>query len=597
MPAPSPLTAMPEGPLNVTISVDGTDKPNLPLISVTVRHALNTISWAKLVVADGDMTKGTMTLGDDTLFKPGTALVVKAGHGDDSTEIFSGVVVRQGLRITGPNDSRLEVECRHTACKATLGRRSAHYSEQTDSAIIESLLGRHGLACDVSATTVTHHALSQHYCSDWDFIVARADAMGQVLHMAGPKIVVEAPKFSAAPVLTVTWGTDLIDLRADIDARTQWTSVQASCWDPSQQDLLQGSSEAPVDGNAHGDLKGAALGELGGLDPLALQSCAPLGKEQLDAWAKATQLKATLARQRGHLSFQGSALAVPGSLITLAGVGKRFGGDVYLCAVQHELTDGAWTTQAEFGRDPDWQVDRRDISAPLNAGLLPGIAGLHIGVVMKLDEDPQGEQRIQVKLPALQAEAPGIWARLLQAHASSGFGHFFVPEIGDEVLLGFLNDDPRHPVVLGSLYSSQRQPPYAPEAKNNTKAIVTRCKHRIEFNEEDKIITVVTPGKNTVVLDDKDKSILLKDENGNSVKLSTTGIALDSPKEITLTAGTKVAIKASTGLTLDCDADIAAAGMNITATAKVGFTGKGSATAELSAAGQTTVKGGLVMIN
>ena len=172
-----------------------------------------------------------------------------------------------------------------------------------------------------------------------------------------------------------------------------------------------------------------------------------------------------------------------------------------------------------------------------------------------------------------------------------------MPEIGDEVLVGFLNDDPSYPVVLGSLYSSSRAMHYTPDAKNDIKAIVTRCLHRIEFNEQDKVITIVTPAKNTVVLDDKNKRIRLEDQNGNSVELAPDGIALDSPKAITLTAGTAMTLKAKTGMTLSCEADIDASGANIKAEARIGFTGKGSATAELSAAGQTTVKGGMVMIN
>jgi uncharacterized protein involved in type VI secretion and phage assembly len=218
-------------------------------------------------------------------------------------------------------------------------------------------------------------------------------------------------------------------------------------------------------------------------------------------------------------------------------------------------------------------------------------------VVTKLDEDPEGEQRVQVQLPYLQVETPGIWARLAQGHASSGFGSFFLPEVGDEVVLGFFNDDPAHPVILGSLYSSSRTPPYALAAPNNTKAIVTRCKHRIEFNEEDKIITIETPAKNTVVLDDKAKSVLVKDQNGNSIKLSSAGIALDSPKDIELTAQGAIRLSAQTGIQLDCQADIQAKGLNVTAQAQANFTAKGAAGAELSASGQTTVKGAMVLIN
>ena len=70
-----------------------------------------------------------------------------------------------------------------------------------------------------------------------------------------------------------------------------------------------------------------------------------------------------------------------------------------------------------------------------------------------------------------------------------------------------------------------------------------------------------------------------------------------SPKDIKLTAQGGITLTATTGMKFDCQADIQAQGLNITAQAQVAFTGKGSATAELSAAGQTTVKGALVMIN
>lgn len=585
------------GPLRVTISCDGTDQTELPLVSVQVRHALNSVSWARLVLIDGDMPTGKLPLSDGKLFKPGVAIVVKAGYGDIEESIFSGIVVRHGFKISGNNYSRLEVECRHAACKMTLARVSAHYVNQTDSAIISALIDKVGLSADVQSTDITHLELAQHYCSDWDFMLARADALGLLVQCGDGQLSVKSPEFGAEPVLSLAWGGELIDFSADIDARSQWTAVQACAWDPAQQAVLQGTASSPQAGASQGNLDGSTLAAVASPETWGLQSCAPQTKEMLDAWAKATQLKATLARVRGHMAFQGSAKARPGCLVSLQGVGERFSGDVFLSAVEHDITDGNWICRGEFGLPAEWHVQRPDVQAAPNAGLLPGTHGLHIGVVMKLDEDPAGEQRVQVQLPSLQADTPGIWARLAQLHASAGFGTFWLPEVGDEVVLGFFHEDPSHPVILGSLYSSKHSPPYALEAGNPTKAIVTRCQHRIEFNEDDKIITIETPAKNTLVLDEKDKSVTLKDQNGNSVKLSSAGITLESPKDIQLNAQGGITLKAATGIQLDCQADIQAKGLNITAQAQIGFTGKGSATAELSAAGQTTVKGGLVMIN
>src|SRR6266568_758159 len=184
-----------DGPVRVTISCEGDDQDDLPLISVIVRHALNAVSWARLVIADGDMPEGKVPLSDGEQFKPGSAIVVKAGYGDSEAEIFSGIVVRHGFKISGNNYSRLEVECRHAACKMTLGRRCAHYVDQSDSAVIQTLIGNAGLSADVSSTSVTHKGLVQHNCTDWDFMLARADAMGLVVQCADGKLSVKAPDF------------------------------------------------------------------------------------------------------------------------------------------------------------------------------------------------------------------------------------------------------------------------------------------------------------------------------------------------------------------------------------------------------------------
>ena len=250
---------------------------------------------------------------------------------------------------------------------------------------------------------------------------------------------------------------------------------------------------------------------------------------------------------------------------------------------------------AEFGSPATWLAERDDILAPTAAGLVPGIKGLHVGLVVKLDGDPDQEHRVQVSVPT--AGVDHVWARLMQFHASNTFGAFFLPEIGDEVVLGWFDDDPAHPVVLGSLYSAKNVPPQPLEAANNIKTIVTRCQASLSFDDENKVITVKTPAGNVVVLSDKDKSITLTDQNGNKVELGSGGVTVDSPKDIKLSAKGSISIDAVGALSLSSKADVKLAGLNVNATAQVGLVAKGSATAELSASGQTTVKGAMVMIN
>lgn len=593
----NPSSSGADGALRVSISAAGKTLTALPIMSVTVRRAINRIPWAEIVLQDGDMPTGSFELSDADTFVPGADVVVSAGFGSEETTLFTGVVMRHGVKIDGASDARLVIECRDKAAKMTIGRNNANYLQQKDSDIMSTLIGNHGLSADVQSTTTQYDELVQFYCSDWDFMLARADANGLLVNVDAGKVSVQPPSTSGSAALSVSWGLDLMSFEADIDARNQFEAVQAASWDPKQQAVALGDSATPVSLNVQGNLDGDTLAQVASPATYVLQTGTAQPAATLTTWAKATQQKAALARVRGRMRLLGNATVVPDSLIEVKGVGTRFNGSVYVSAVEHRLANGNWISEVEFGLRPEWHVERSDVMAPANGGLLPGVSGLQIGVVLKLDGDPEGEERIQVKLPVLQAQTEGVWARLLQFYASNAFGAFFLPEVGDEVLIGYLNADPSHPLVLGSLYSSSRKPPYVIEAENNTKAIVTRCLHKIEFNEQDKIITIITPGKNQVVLDDKNQSILVQDQNNNSVKLSSSGIDLTSQSDIKLTAKGGVTISANAAINLESQADVKATGLNVNCEAQIGFVGKGSATAELSASGQTTVKGAMVMIN
>lgn len=104
-------------------------------------------------------------------------------------------------------------------------------------------------------------------------------------------------------------------------------------------------------------------------------------------------------------------------------------------------------------------TDEADVIAPTAAGFLPGMEGLHIAVVKKLDGDISKECRIQVELPWMDGEKKLLWARLSSVYATNQSGIFFLPEIGDEVVVGFINNSPNYPIVLGGMYGSKHTPP------------------------------------------------------------------------------------------------------------------------------------------
>ena len=144
---------------------------------------------------------------------------------------------------------------------------------------------------------------------------------------------------------------------------------------------------------------------------------------------------------------------------------------------------------------------------------------------------------------------------------------------------------------------SQVPAPVVPDEKNTIKTITTNSHLKISFDDEKKVLTFETPGGHSVTLDDDRKSITLKDLTGNTIVMSESGLAMTSPKDISIKADGSVSIKGTGGVTVDSPADVSLKGANIVAEGEMAGTFKGGATVELSAGGTTTVKGAMVMIN
>lgn len=220
---------------------------------------------------------------------------------------------------------------------------------------------------------------------------------------------------------------------------------------------------------------------------------------------------------------------------------------------------------------------------------------LQTGIVKQLDGDPENEFRILVTVPAL--DDASVWARLGSPHASLGGGICFFPEIGDDVILGFINNNRENPVILGSLNSKLRPPAVKPSPENDTKTILTKSRLQLSMNDAEKSITIRTPSGNTITLSDEAKSIAITDANANSVIMNSAGIQLNSAKDITIAATGEIRFQSAGKISLDAQQDVSLKGMNITNNAQVKFEAKGNAEAELAASGQTVVRGAIVMIN
>jgi uncharacterized protein involved in type VI secretion and phage assembly len=160
-----------------------------------------------------------------------------------------------------------------------------------------------------------------------------------------------------------------------------------------------------------------------------------------------------------------------------------------------------------------------------------------------------------------------------------------------------MNQDPSYPVILGSLYSKKLPPPVAPDEKNNKKAIVTRSKLQISFDDQDKIIEISTPGKNVIRLDDKAGKITISDGSKNSITLAKNGVTIESASNMTLKSKGNMTLDAGANLKLSAKANASMDGLQVAHTAKGKFSANGNGMAELKSSGILTVRGTLVKIN
>lgn len=565
------------------------------VISIHVRKAVNQVGSAILVIGLDNMRIAGAPEIESDVFTPGMEIKIAAGCQAEHKVIYEGVVTSNNLQINELTGAKLHIECRDYIYATTLSRKNNVFKDMKDSEVIKQILLQYPFTVTVDPTESTNESSVQYYCSDWDFILSIADANGLIVISSGKSIQVTKPDVDQPGVFTLIYGANILAFNGTLDSSAQTTSVNAVAWDAAAQQITSVSGDVPAVNN-QGNITPAQLAKVNQQKTILQTTNA---KEQtLKSWADASWLKSAINRFKGTIKFQGTDLTVPGCIIELKGLGTRFDGNAYIGTVEHEIAGGNWYTTATMGISPSNIIaDKGVFTAPASVGLLPGTQGLQVGKVVALDNDPAGEDRIQVEIPLLNGNGNRIWARLATFLAGVDYGAFFIPDIGDEVVLGFFNDDPRHAVVLGSLYSSNRNAPYALAAENNFRSLVTRSKMKIAFDEEKKSLTFSTPGNNIIEISDEAKSIKFTDQNGNKIVMSDHGISIDSAKTLIFNAIGGVEINAGTAIDIKAHSEITMKAANIEAVAETNFKAKGNASAELSASGVVTVKGAMVMIN
>ncbi|QFZ18656.1 phage baseplate assembly protein V [Saccharothrix syringae] len=210
--------------------------------------------------------------------------------------------------------------------------------------------------------------------------------------------------------------------------------------------------------------------------------------------------------------------------------------------------------------------------------------GLVVGLVVDL-RDPLRLGRVKVRYPELGADVRSDWARLVTPMAGGGRGVVFRPEVGEEVVLGFLQGDPRAPYVLGGVWNDKDRPPKGDaEGRNDLRFITSRSGHVVRLDDtagRERIEVVDRTGQCRVVIDSARKKVVVVAGAGGIELVSSTGTIRLNGKDVTIDATNTVKIS---GRAVD---------VGSTTSTKV----KAGTTLSASGTQSTTIRGATVNIN
>jgi Rhs element Vgr protein len=484
-------------------------------------------------------------------FIPGSEVEIKLryeGNPESEATVFKGVIIKHGLEATRYG-SFLSLELKDPAVKLCSRRNSAVFKELTDDQIIKQIIENNGLTPgELSPANAQHKELVQYYVTDWDFILARAEANGLLVyvHPDGISLADPAQLDTSTPAHIIAYGIDEV-YRFTLEANSegQYEKVESSAWN-----IAELAMSAPLQSadflSSPGDFDPVELSSAAGIGDHFLQSSAPLIEEEIQAWANAHLRKSRMAMVYGNISIKGQANIFPLEVLEIGGVGDHFNGNVIISGVRHRVSTKGWITDIQFGLKPEWHMGRPDVISLPAGGLLPGIRGLQVAIVDAFEKDPDEQFRVRVKMPSLGEDADPIWARLATPDAGNERGFFFLPETGDEVILGFLNEDPRHPVILGSLFSSGQPPPVPGDnidENNFLKGIYSKEGIKIEWDDENKALVILAAEEHQITINEAEKLIEIKDVNGNTITMNDSGITIKSAKDLIIEAAQNVEIK------------------------------------------------------
>jgi phage protein D len=525
------------------IKIDGADVSDdfmSDLLEVTVENSLHLPDVATIVLHDT-----RLHWIDDGSLMPGKSVQISAKTEKQAQPLFDGEIVEIEPEFDA-STQQFVVRAFDRLHRLARGRHVRSFVNVSDADLVSKLAQEAGLQADASQATQVYPYVFQNNETNLEFLQNRAAALGFLLYVRDKTLHCEPLKTGGSPV-ELEWGVTLHEFRPRLTTLGQLNSVTARGWDPASKQEVVGQAQ-----NGQGAPQVGQQQNGGALAQHAFQVTAEalVADRPLRVQAVADQLAQAVAdRAAGRFieaegACNGNPTLVAGATAQIQAVGTRFGGAYFVTSTLHTYSarQGYLTRFSITGYHPAtlFNLLTRPAEERPDAP-----AGLVIGVVTD-NQDPQGSGRVKVKYPWLSGEHASDWARVVVPGGGDQRGIEFLPEVNDEVLVGFEMGDIHYPYVLGGLWNGKDAPPdgqVSSGGKIQKRIIRSRAGHTLTLDDSD--------GGGGITIADKNGNQLVLDSGSNALQITVKGdISLKAQGNLTLQAQGQLQIKGM-GITID----------------------------------------------
>ena len=589
------------------IRVDGATLPAVDydaLVDLHVSRAIGVPSELTLRFSDDEFE-----LLDGNRYVVGATIEVKFPSGPSTlVSVFEGEIISVGTdQLADRHFNGCELTVTALDKSHRLGRETKvrTFQRQKYSQIVSAIASEVGLTASVQDTVVTFDYLIQT-TTNYAFLEEIAFRTGFEWRVEGSQLIFE-PRAATAPI-SVKYGEDLRRIRARFSAASEATNVTVRSWDPTSKRSVTGNqtmSAARDSGATGGDSTLVTSGRQNASafgKPLGSSSLVATSSDEAQQLAGALGARVATADLEVRCECLGHPLIKPGTTVRITNAGTKLSGTYYVTSVDHHFgRDGDMVTTFSTGPRDSASIVELLGGGDDRIGAF-GRLGLTIGIVTN-NKDPDGLGRVRVKFPALSDAEESWWARVVTPGGGSQAGLIFIPQIDDEVLVGFEHGDLRRPFVLGGLWGPSARPPLHHDAFLAQNKVVewglktmngSTLAIRSGTEPAEKHYKVALPDGTTHYMG-SDKTEIVAMNKSIELKSGQASILITDRGDIQI-KGVNIKLDATQGITID--------GLTIAGKARTSYKAEGGAALELKggpmasleSSGVTQVKGSIVKI-